>query len=47
MQYHVRFEDIGYYSGSSNTLLMLDKLENVGLTAQDIEHIESLENKGN
>jgi len=25
---------------------MLDKLENVGLTAQDIEHIESLENKG-
>jgi hypothetical protein len=46
MQYHVKFEDIGYYRGSSNTLLMLDKLENVGLTAQDIEHIESLENKG-
>ena len=48
MQYHTRFEDIGYYSGShGSTLFMIDHFENVGLNKEDLKHIQSLEDKGN
>lgn len=43
MQYHTRYEDISYYSGSNaSTLFMIDGFKNVGLNKKDMEYIKSL-----